>query len=371
MRGRDRRGRMSSWFAAITAILSFAATSAVAQDNSNCFNCHDDPELTGEFAGEEISMHVGAEVYALSVHADMACVECHADLDPTKRRHSTRRDLELVDCSGCHRPEAGAHKRSLHGAAAQDGDPMAPVCSDCHGKHDILSASDHASPTAVMNVPMLCGTCHREGSPVSRTHEISQENILQNYSMSIHGEGLFRQGLTVTAVCTSCHTSHDIRSHTDKRSSIHADNVAETCATCHGQIEQVHRKVIEGRLWTEDPGKIPTCVDCHAPHEIRRVFYPDGLANQDCLTCHGEQDLTMTRGGETISLYIDEQQFNDSMHAGTACAQCHTDVTVSQERACETIQTSVDCSICHAEQVTEYQGSTHGTLHAENDPDAP
>ena len=371
MRGRDRRGRMSYWFAAITAILSFAATSAVAQDNSNCFNCHDDPELTGEFAGEEISMHVGAEVYALSVHADMACVECHADLDPTKRRHSTRRDLELVDCSGCHRPEAGAHKRSLHGAAAQDGDPMAPVCSDCHGKHDILSASDHASPTAVMNVPMLCGTCHREGSPVSRTHEISQENILQNYSMSIHGEGLFRQGLTVTAVCTSCHTSHDIRSHTDKRSSIHADNVAETCATCHGQIEQVHRKVIEGRLWTEDPGKIPTCVDCHAPHEIRRVFYPDGLANQDCLTCHGEQDLTMTRGGETISLYIDEQQFNDSMHAGTACAQCHTDVTVSQERACETIQTSVDCSICHAEQVTEYQGSTHGTLHAENDPDAP
>jgi cytochrome b subunit of formate dehydrogenase len=353
-------------------ILCFVTSPSPAQDNSNCLECHADPELTGTFAGEDISVFVAEDDYAASVHSDMACAECHADLDPTKRRHSTRKDLELVDCSGCHRPEANAHKRSLHGAAAASGDPMAPVCADCHGKHDILSASDHNAPTAVMNVPLLCGSCHREGSPVSRTHEISQDNILQNYSMSIHGEGLFRQGLTVTAVCTSCHTSHDIRPHTDPRSSIHADNVAATCTACHGQIEQVHRKVIDGHLWIEDPSKIPTCVDCHAPHEIRNVFYPDGLANKDCLTCHAQPDLTMTRaGGEIVSLTIDEQLYSDSMHAGTACAQCHTDVTVSKERACETIQSAVDCSICHAEQVTEYQGSTHGTLHADSDPDAP
>ena len=371
MGGRAQRDRRTYWLTAVAAILSFAGTSALAQDNTNCLECHDDPELTGEFAGEEMSMFVGAEVHASSVHADMACVECHADLDPAKRRHSTRKDLELVDCSGCHRPEANAHKRSLHGVAAKDGDPLAPICADCHGKHEILPASDHSSPTAVMNVPLLCGACHQEGSPVSRTHEISQENILENYSMSMHGEGLFQQGLTVTAVCTSCHTAHDIRSHTDTRSSIHADNVAETCTSCHGQIERVHRKVIEGRLWTEDPGKIPTCVDCHAPHEIRSVFYPDGLADQDCLTCHSDPDLTMTRGGESTSLYIDEAAHEGSAHTDTACAQCHTDVTVAQERACETIVSAVDCSICHAEQVTEYQASTHGTLYAENDLDAP
>ena len=138
-----------------------------------------------------MSMFVGAEFTHRPSTADMACVECHADLDPAKRRHSTRKDLELVDCSGCHRPEANAHKRSLHGVAAKDGDPLAPTCADCHGKHDILSKSDHNSPTAVMNVPLLCGACHQDGSPVSRTHEISQENILENYSMSIHGEGLF------------------------------------------------------------------------------------------------------------------------------------------------------------------------------------
>jgi hypothetical protein len=143
--------------------------------------------------------------------------------------------------------QSRAHGNSLHGAAASRGDPMAPTCADCHGKHDILSSSDANAPTAVMNIPLLCGECHREGAPVSRTHEISQANILQNYSMSIHGEGLFRQGLTVSAVCTSCHTSHDILPHTNKRSSIHVDNVVKTCTACHGQIENVHRKVIEGR----------------------------------------------------------------------------------------------------------------------------
>ena len=316
-------------------------------------------------------MFVDMAAYDESVHYDLACVDCHSDLDPERRRHSTRRDLELVECGACHEVRAAEQERSLHGQAALRGDPMAPSCADCHGKHDILPSSDPDAPTAVMNVPLLCGNCHREGSPVSRTHEIQQDRILANYSMSIHGEGLYRQGLIVSAVCTSCHTAHDILPHTDPRSSIHADNVAATCATCHRQIDRVHRKVIEGRLWTEEPQKIPACVDCHAPHKIRRVFYPEGLANKDCLTCHGQADLTMLRNGVPVSLYIDELAFSSSAHAGTACAQCHTDVTVAMERACATVQSPVDCSVCHAEQVANYEGSTHGALRAARDPDAP
>ncbi len=66
-----------------------------------------------------------------------------------------------------------------------------------------------------MGVPRLCGQCHREGTPVSQTHNIPQTNILGNYVDSIHGEGLFKRGLVVTAVCTSCHTSHFVLPHTD------------------------------------------------------------------------------------------------------------------------------------------------------------
>ena len=317
-----RNGRILRWLLMATAILWFAGTPAVAQEDSQCLRCHDDPEMTSYRGDTEISAYVTAEMIAGSEHAGMACVECHSDLAGSKRRRHAE-DLEPVECGDCHRKQNREHGNSLHGAAADRGDPMAPTCADCHGKHEVLSASDPTAPTAVMNVPMLCGTCHQEGTPVTQTHDIAQDAILEHYSMSIHGEGLFRQGLTVTAVCTSCHTAHDIRPHTDPKSSIHADNVAAMCTSCHAQIENVHRKVIEGELWRVDPGKIPTCVDCHAPHEIRNVFYPDGLANKDCLTCHGEPDIAMARDGETVSLYVDEQVFNASDHVDTALSLIH------------------------------------------------
>jgi cytochrome b subunit of formate dehydrogenase len=271
----------------------------------------------------------------------------------------------------CHDEQAEAHAASLHGQAAARGDEMAPTCTDCHGKHDILPHTDPNSPTATTNVPLLCGQCHREGSPVSRTHEIHQDRILENYSQSIHGEGLYQQGLTVTAVCTSCHTSHDILPHEDPKSSIYRGNITKTCTQCHGRIEQVHRQVINGELWEKEPGKIPVCVDCHSPHKIRNVFYPQGMANQDCLRCHSDEMLTVERDGQTVSLYVDPEAFALGAHGNTACAQCHTDVSPSKVRACETIDSPVDCSVCHAEPVADYQTSSHGTLHAQGDPDAP
>jgi cytochrome b subunit of formate dehydrogenase len=224
-----------------------------------------------------------------------------------------------------------------------------------------------------MNIPVLCGECHREGSPVSRTHDIPQDRILSNYSMSIHGDGLYRAGLTVTAVCTSCHTSHNILPHTDPRSSIHHENVAATCTQCHARIEEVHVQAIEGRLWEEEPHKIPACVDCHAPHEQRRVFYDIGAANLDCMACHGDPDLVgySNVAGDTVSLYVDAEAYSTSMHAQTACAQCHTDVTPGLARMCETSTEPVDCSICHAEPVEQHESGIHGILVAQGDPDAP
>ncbi len=346
-----------------------SALPARAQDNEMCLACHSAAGLAGSRDGEEISVYVDPEGYASSVHGQLECVLCHEDLAGAELPHEE--DVEAVDCGICHAQQAEEHAGSLHGQAAARGDRLAPGCKDCHGKHDIRSHREDSSPTAIMNIPLLCGRCHHEGSEVSLTHDIPQDRILQNYSLSMHGEGLFKKGLVVTAVCTSCHTSHNLLPHTDPRSSIHRDNVAKTCTQCHAQIERVHRKVIEGRLWEEEPEKIPVCVDCHSPHRIRRVFYPAGMANLDCLTCHAARDLGMEREGRTVSLYVDEEAYAASVHAQTACAQCHTEVTPSQTRACETVRSKVDCSICHAEQVEEFRGSMHGVLRAKGDPDAP
>jgi cytochrome b subunit of formate dehydrogenase/nitrate/TMAO reductase-like tetraheme cytochrome c subunit len=68
---------------------------------------------------------------------------------------------------------------------------------------------------------------------------------------------------------------------------------------------------------------------------------------------------------------VDIDAYATGKHATTACAQCHTGVTVSKTRSCETITEPVDCSICHAERVTEFNTSTHGQYMAAGDPDAP
>jgi cytochrome b subunit of formate dehydrogenase len=342
---------------------------ALAQPADNCLLCHGQA-LSKTVDGQTLSLTVDKARYERSVHGKLPCAACHQDLQGAGIPHQS--PAAPVSCGTCHGKAAEVYAGSLHGQALARGDTMAPRCSDCHGKHDIRSRREPDAQTAVVNVPAMCGRCHREGSPVTRTHDIPQDRILANYSMSIHGEGLFRRGLAVTAVCSSCHTGHNVRPHTDPESSIHASNIATTCAQCHTQLVQVHRKVIEGRLWQEEPHKIPVCVDCHAPHKIRRVLYPAGTANADCLSCHGDQGLTVERDGKPVSLFVDHQRYDGSAHAGVACAQCHTEVTPSRVRACETVTSpQVDCSICHADQVERYEASVHGHLAATVDPDAP
>lgn len=150
-----------------------------------------------------------------SPHASLECSGCHTGADPKKLPHADK--LAKVECGNCHPDQQAQYVESLHGKAARRGDKLAPGCSECHGTHGILRPADQRSPTSKVQVPRLCGKCHHEGSPVSLTHDIPQSNILSNYSESIHGEGLFRRGLTVTAVCSSCHTAHFVLPHTDLR----------------------------------------------------------------------------------------------------------------------------------------------------------
>ncbi|MCX6634996.1 MAG: hypothetical protein NT090_07945 [Acidobacteria bacterium] len=336
--------------------------------SEECANCHDAGRRSGK---REPGMPPPFDEAALraSPHSPLECSACHTDVDVKKLPHADK--LARVVCGNCHADQQTQHAESLHGRAARKGDALAPSCATCHGAHNVLARSAPRSPISTMEVPRLCGRCHSEGSDVSKTHAIPQQNILGNYMDSIHGEGLFKRGLTVTAVCTSCHTPHFVLPHTDPRSSISKQNIAKTCTRCHAQIETVHRKVIRGELWEKQPHLIPVCVDCHEPHKVRRVFYAQGMSDRDCLRCHGNPDLKADRGGRSVSLFVKQDQLAGSRHSRTACVQCHTGATPSKERACLTIAAKVDCSICHDAQVAQYRESRHGELMAQGSPDAP
>ncbi len=330
-------------------------------DTEACFDCHD----TYEVDGEDVEL---TEALGISTHDGMDCIDCHADIEELPHDEE---GLEPVDCSVCHDDVAELYAESMHGRLVEDGEVLAPQCWDCHGSHDIRFTTDPLARTTKFNIPFMCGSCHKEGTPVTRKYDIPEDSVLFHYSQSIHGVGLFKQGLIVTAVCVDCHTAHDVRNHADPASSIHKDNVALTCQKCHGQIQQVHRKVIRGELWEKEPHKVPVCVDCHSPHRIRSVLYEEGMADKQCLGCHSNSDLSMTHDGETISLYVDTVETQHSIHKGVSCAQCHTGASTGYDRPCTTVAPKVDCSICHTDVVEQFVTGIHGSLDDRGDQDAP
>ncbi len=362
-----RRARTGFVLATAVALLCAGARGAARAETDACVACHGQEG----FEADGRALFVGAEKFAASVHGRMGleCTSCHADLANTEIPHTEH--VAPVECGGCHESIAKVYAESLHGREARGGAPLAPRCASCHGSHDIVEVASPASRVARFKIPFVCGSCHKEGTPVTQTYDIPQDKILEHYSESMHGEGLFKRGLTVVAVCTDCHTSHDVRPHTDPRSSIYRDNIPQLCQKCHGQIQAVHRKVIRGELWEKAPNTVPICVDCHAPHKVRKIFYDEGVADEQCLKCHSDPDLKVERDGKSVSLYVAREEIRSSIHRTTSCAKCHTGTDPFAERSCATVAPKVDCSICHAEVVKEFGTSIHGTLAERGDTNAP
>ncbi len=354
---------------AVAALFLAMASSGIAfsQENSDCFACHEDKSLTGERQGKSVSVFVNQAVFSKSVHADVSCVTCHTGLEGKEMPHEV--PVAPVQCGICHSTEEDLHKESLHGKAVARGDALAPSCQSCHGSHAIAPVKSRESAVSPVKVPFVCGRCHQEGTRVQREREIPQSRILENYSESIHAEGLLKKGLVVSANCASCHTPHFILPHTDPRSSIARANIATTCTVCHTQIEEVHRKVIKGELWEKQEHTLPACVDCHQPHKARKVFYDQGMADKDCLRCHERGSIRASDDGRSLTVKADP--LTHSMHQKVSCSQCHAGVNASRHRPCETIVQKVDCASCHAEVGQQFQGSMHGKLIAKNDPNAP
>lgn len=339
-----------------------AASDLKKNTQSLCTQCHNLPDWNAY----KHSVH-----YKSSNDASGAsCTGCHnKSAHKIKPVTSNKQETNKL-CAGCHNSPNAKYHRSLHGEALDKNKYLAPNCISCHGGHGVLSPSNEKAKTYVMNIPGLCGECHKEGTSVSELQDIGKHHVLEDYSQSIHGDGLFQRGLTVTAVCTSCHNSHEILHSEDPNSSIHKQNVPKTCMRCHAQIEKVHKKIIRGELWEKQPDDIPVCVDCHEPHKVRRVFYNENFPDESCMICHKEEDVYKTENGVKINLTVDTTHIEHSAHKGISCVKCHTNVSNAKNPVCLE-SGKVDCSICHSEEVENYNMSTHGELTASGNETAP
>lgn len=385
---------MTRWlFLAISLILLFWCIPNVwAIENEECLDCHEGEEAEeGDDEDDEGAEEIILQRFEKSIHGDELCVDCHTDITE-EHQDEDEPVAAKVNCAECHDEHQEEFAETVHGKAAIDRkDKLAPTCASCHGSHYIFTSSDPESSTYVMNIPKTCGSCHKEGTDITKTHEIHQHNVVENYSMSIHGKGLLESGLIVTAVCTSCHGKHNILPHEHPESKINRENVTKTCMECHAQIEKVHEKTIQGHLWQKEPDKIPVCVECHPPHQVRQVVYDESVTDKACLACHSQSSHGTTGEMLIASLDINELELDRSVHSEMSCIKCHDDIHPETDTVCtdeqefrKYLQTynpdsgfpckalkPVDCAICHDKEVEAHTNGIHGQLFAKDDPDAP
>ncbi len=298
----------------IAALLAFGAISAILNgagaQELDCTACHADiafsstahPQLRCEDCHTQVpAEHPRAEPVEISdanscgechrsdlravsrsVHGGQAgCNDCHGD------PHSVSKNTDLASamspvkqisrCGGCHAepPElVDNYVASVHGRALLvSGLINAPSCSDCHGSHGILAASDGRAPTAHPHAPETCGSCHAL--------------LLEDWkNRSAHG--LAWQNGEDGPVCTSCHTSHTIA---DPKVGVARLASPDNCGGCHAEFLTTFRDSFHGKA--NDLGFVSgaICSDCHTPHKNTAAANPDSSVNPQnlettCGKCH-------------------------------------------------------------------------------------
>ncbi|MGA7887464.1 MAG: cytochrome b/b6 domain-containing protein [Acidobacteriaceae bacterium] len=306
---------------AATALAS-SAHAALGNPNSSetCIACHGTANAQKAVAGTQFCATCHAtevEQYKASVHgharglgnADVpTCQSCHGSAHtvlPASDPQSPVGKQRLPDtCGSCHsdpklaakymfgqvRP-VDAWRQSVHGRAIAQGNLNAASCSDCHGTHDILPATDPRSKIWKQNVAATCGRCHA--------------GVYQTYASSIHGQALAR-GVLQAATCTDCHSEHKILAPGNPGSAVYMANVSqEACSRCHADT-----RLMAGFNLPQD--RVPTYEDSY--HGLASREGGQTVAN--CASCHGIHNIYASS---------DPRSTVNRANLGKTCGQCHAD----------------------------------------------
>jgi cytochrome b subunit of formate dehydrogenase len=268
----------------------------------SCATCHADQQ-----AAYERSYHAKA-IRAGDVQA-ATCVSCHGSPHELLPAGDTKSRVSHANipatCGSCHGQkyvmEASGHSakpfssylQSVHGKAVAAGSEKAAVCTDCHGAHEILAATDEHSSIFRFNVPATCAKCH--------------ESVKQEFMQSIHGQAIAR-GNSQAPVCTDCHGIHSIKVHLDPNSSVSAANLTSvTCARCHEGVRLNEEFGVEGRRST-------TYLASY--HGLASKLGSQVVAN--CASCHGVHNILPSS---------DARSTINHANLVKTCGQCHPGVT--------------------------------------------
>ncbi len=201
-----------------------------------CAGCHVKSSMAAiapQVEGYISSVHGQAAASGKSGLRPAICTDCHA-IHPVDRPGGdhikpTRAEVPAI-CGGCHAKEDRLYAGSIHGTASARGVAGAPVCTDCHGEHNILAPTEAGSTVSTQGVVATCGRCHANESFVHVYNLPGQR--LETYRASYHGIAN-KYGNIQAANCVSCHGNHDILPASAAASTVNPSHLSATCSRCH------------------------------------------------------------------------------------------------------------------------------------------
>ncbi|OGA31965.1 MAG: hypothetical protein A3G80_09520 [Betaproteobacteria bacterium RIFCSPLOWO2_12_FULL_62_13b] len=307
-----RFSKFAAWL--LAGVVSLAGTAALAQekpskaaqaqaaeaapvftDNAICLGCHGNKGFAAPGPdGKPRALDVAAEKFEQSVHGKRLCVECHKNIDEIPHK----KGLEIkVSCVQCHEAlweeakkatgngrttrlgvvveQIERYMRSVHARPSrEDQSRTNATCYNCHDAHYVYPKGSPIRAEWRLNIPNACGQCHVEER--------------KEYVGSVHGREVMEKKNPKAAICSDCHTTHDVA---DPALAATKLVIGANCGNCHKENKKTYTDTYHGQVNTLGYAYTAKCFDCHGNHGIQRVsdsrskVHPDNRLGT-CQGCH-------------------------------------------------------------------------------------
>ncbi len=280
---------------------------ASSLDNTRCLGCHDSKkskiDVSGKDGERRALSHVDLRKFGKGVHAEMQCVACHTNITDNQARHQKNPAVKPPDCVSCHeslweavkqqgkaqeKERLGVvvkniedYKRSFHARPDEDNPDKAKAsCEECHGSHDFNVPPKGTGRRTAWHkeIPDTCGAkCH--------------EDQLESYAASVHGEEVLDKNNMKGAVCTDCHSAHQVINTSSEKFKLGNVN---TCGDCHKEALKSYSDTYHGQVNRLGGAYTAKCADCHDSHGIRAADDPKSKVHpknrmKTCTKCHSDK----------------------------------------------------------------------------------
>ncbi len=277
---------------------SKAATKEVGNpDNDVCLGCHGNKgfEMPDAF-GRMRQLHIVKDKFGNSVHGKRLCTDCHKDITEIPHKLGVQHKVSCVTCHeelwakavkegktdtpqnarlGVVVKQIDRFMKSIHARPNKDDQSRTnATCYNCHDPHYIYPTGSPEREEWRLTIPNVCGKCHAKER--------------EQYATSVHGKLVLEDKAPNAAICSDCHTTHDIEDPSKGATRL---AITKNCGNCHEESLKTYTETYHGQVNKLGYAYTAKCFDCHGSHTIQRVddpkstVYPSNRL-KTCQQCH-------------------------------------------------------------------------------------